>query len=118
MVTDHSTIGFEFCLLDRPLIVFDAPELIQTARINPERVRQLRAAARVAATVDGVVDAARDALDRPHALSVERRRLASAMFYAPGGATDRAVAVAYDLLALGREPQWKAATSCDRSVSV
>jgi len=118
MVTDHSTIGFEFCLLDRPLIVFDAPELIQTARINPERVRQLRAAARVASTVEEVVDAARDALDRPHALSVERRRLASAMFYAPGGATDRAVAVAYDLLALGREPHWKAATSCDRSVSV
>ena len=44
MVTDHSTIGFEFCLLDRPLIVFDAPELIETARINPERVRELRSA--------------------------------------------------------------------------
>ena len=47
MVTDHSTIGFEFFLLDRPLIVFDVPKLIETARINPERVRELRSAARV-----------------------------------------------------------------------
>jgi CDP-glycerol glycerophosphotransferase (TagB/SpsB family) len=117
MVTDHSTIGFEFCLLDRPLIIFHAPELIRTARINPERVRQLRGAAHVVSTVQGLVDAAGNARTRPHELSAERRRLASAMFHAPGGATDRAVAVAYDLLALAQAPQWKAAESCDRSVS-
>jgi hypothetical protein len=49
MVTDHSSIGFEFCRLDRPLIVFDAPDLAQAARINPERVAALRGAARVVA---------------------------------------------------------------------
>jgi hypothetical protein len=26
MVTDHSSIGFEFCLLDRPVVIFDAPD--------------------------------------------------------------------------------------------
>jgi hypothetical protein len=31
MVTDHSTIGFEFALLDRPLVVFDAPDLLEQA---------------------------------------------------------------------------------------
>jgi CDP-glycerol glycerophosphotransferase (TagB/SpsB family) len=118
MVTDHSTIGFEFCLLDRPLIVFDAPQLIETARINPERVRELRGAARVVASVGELVGAARQARRQPHEQSLERRRLASAMFYAPGGATDRAVDAAYDLLALAKEPQWRAAASCDRSVSV
>ena len=117
MVTDHSTIGFEFFLLDRPLIVFDVPKLIETARINPERVRELRSAARVVSNVDELTAAARDARERPHALSVERQRVASAMFHAPGGATDRAVAAAYDLLALAKEPQWRAAESCDRSVS-
>jgi GT2 family glycosyltransferase len=118
MVTDHSTIGFEFFLLDRPLIVFDVPGLIETARINPERVRQLRRAARVVGSVGELKAAADDAREHPHALSVERQRTASAMFHAPGGATDRAVAAAYDLLALAREPQWRAAASCDRSVSV
>ena len=117
MVTDHSTIGFEFCLLDRPLIVFDVPELIEKARINPERVRELRSAARVVNSVAALRDAARDARARPQELSVERRRLAAAMFHAPGGATDRAVAAAYGLLALGTGPQWRAAASCDRSVS-
>jgi GT2 family glycosyltransferase len=118
MVTDHSTIGFEFCLLDRPLIVFDTPQLIETARINPERVRELRGAARVVASIGELVDAARQARRQPYEQSLERRRLASSMFYAPGGATDRAVDAAYDLLALAKEPQWKAAASCDRSVSV
>jgi CDP-glycerol glycerophosphotransferase (TagB/SpsB family) len=116
MVTDHSTIGFEFCLLDRPLIVFDVPQLIEIARINPERVRELRSAARVVTSVDELTQAARDTRERPQALSVERRRVAAAMFHAPGGATDRALAAVYDLLALAKEPQWRAA-ACDRSVS-
>jgi GT2 family glycosyltransferase len=117
MVTDHSTIGFEFCLLDRPLIVYDTPQLIETARINPERVRELRSAARVVTTVGELEEAAREARQRPHQLSLERRRLASTMFYAPGGATDRALAAAYELLALAQERQWRTEASCDRSVS-
>jgi GT2 family glycosyltransferase len=117
MVTDHSTIGFEFCLLDRPLIVFDVPQLIAIARINPDRVRELRSAARVVSTIDELREAARDARERPDAQSVDRQRIASAMFHAPGGATDRAVAAAYDLLALAKEPQWRAQESCDRSAS-
>jgi glycosyltransferase involved in cell wall biosynthesis len=117
MVTDHSTIGFEFCLLDRPLIVFDTPLLIETARINPERVRELRSAATVVGTVGELEAAARAARERPHELSVERRRLASSMFYAPGGATDRALAATYELLELTQDRQWRAEASCDRSVS-
>jgi CDP-glycerol glycerophosphotransferase len=118
MVTDHSTIGFEFCLLDRPLIVFDVPELIEVARINPERVRELRTAARVVSNVRELEAAALEARQRPHALSAQRQHLAAAMFHAPGGATARALEAAYDLLALGREPEWRAQESCDRSVSV
>jgi hypothetical protein len=38
MVTDHSSIGFEFLTLDRPLIVFDAPDLARVARINTEKI--------------------------------------------------------------------------------
>jgi GT2 family glycosyltransferase len=100
MVTDHSTIGFEFCLLDRPLVVYDAPELIETARINPEKVRELRSVATVVRTVDELRTAVRDARQRPNRLSAERQRVASAMFHAPGGATARAVAAMYELLDL------------------
>jgi len=100
MVTDHSTIGYEFCLLDRPLIVYDAPGLIEAARINPERVRELRSAARVVCNVDQLRGAVRDARERPHALSVERQRLAATMFFEPGRATARGVGVVYDLLDL------------------
>ena len=42
MVTDHSSVGFEFLVLDRPLLVFDAPELPRAARINPEKIALLR----------------------------------------------------------------------------
>src|SRR6185436_13158913 len=100
MVTDHSTIGYEFCLLDRPLVVYDAPGLIEASRINPERVRELRRAARVVRNVDELRSAARDARERPHEMSGERQRLAAAMFFEPGSATTRGVATAYDLLDL------------------
>ena len=47
MVSDHSSIAFEYMLLDRPLVIIDRPDLIEHARINPEKVRQLRSAAAV-----------------------------------------------------------------------
>ena len=50
MVTDHSSIGFEYLVLDRPLLVFDAPDLPRAARINPEKVALLRSAATVVST--------------------------------------------------------------------
>ena len=74
MVTDHSSIGFEFFVLDRPVVVFDAPRLPAAARINPEKIALLRSAA--------------------------RRRAANAVFHEPGGATRRALALVYELLDL------------------
>jgi CDP-Glycerol:Poly(glycerophosphate) glycerophosphotransferase len=116
MVTDHSTIGFEFCLLDRPLIVYDAPDLIAVARINPDRVRELRSAAAVVADVDQLRRAVRDALERPERLTVERRALAARMFFDPGGATARAVAAVYELLDLAPAAEWRRAESCATSL--
>jgi CDP-Glycerol:Poly(glycerophosphate) glycerophosphotransferase len=116
MVTDHSTIGFEFCLLDRPLIVYDVPELIETARINPEKVRELRRAAQVVATIDGLGDAVDEALAHPSRLARERRELAAAMFFEPGGATARAVAAAYELLDLAPATTWRHGDLCPTSM--
>ena len=100
MVTDHSSIGFEFCALDRPVIVYDAPGLVEAARINPDKVALLRAAATVVRDAAGLADAVRDALASPRAASQQRARAASEVFYDPGGATARALGLVYELIDL------------------
>jgi len=100
MVTDHSSIGFEFCALDRPLIVYDAPGLVETARINPEKVTLLRAAAAVVRDAAALADAVREALASPRARAAERARAAGAAFHEPGGATGRSVQLIYELIEL------------------
>ena len=104
MVTDHSTIGFEFCLLDRPLIVFDAPDLPRVARINPERIALLRRAARVVDNATDLGFAADEEMRNPQRLSAARRAVARELFYQPGTATARTLAVAYELLRLRPPP--------------
>jgi hypothetical protein len=98
MVTDHSSVGFEYLVLDRPLIVYDVPELIEAARINPEKVSLLRSAATVVRRPDEVGCAAAAALRDRALLSPARRRVAEEMFFDPGHATDRAVALIHAVL--------------------
>jgi hypothetical protein len=100
MVTDHSSVGFEYLVLDRPLIVFDAPGLIDAARINPEKIDLLQSAATVVRGVGQLAAAARAEHAQPGRLSNERRRVAGEMFHEPGKATARAVSVIRDLLAI------------------
>lgn len=100
MVTDHSSIGFEFMLLDRPVIVIDQPELIAQAGISPDKVQRLRAGADVVSTPEQTTAAVVAALSRPERLSAERRRIAQDLFYRPGTATDRAVELIYRMLEL------------------
>lgn len=97
MITDHSSIGFEFLVLDRPLIVFDTPDLPEAARISPEKVALLRLAAHTVSNVDNLPRVLTAATVTPTALSRERRRVADAMFFEPGGATARAVALIEEL---------------------
>jgi hypothetical protein len=116
MVTDHSSVGFEYLILDRPLIVFDVPGLVDAARINPEKVEQLRSAARVVRSVGELTEAATAELAAPGRLSAERQRVAADIFYKAGGATPRAMALIQAVLAdstrsrqplaepIGREP--------------
>ena len=100
LVTDHSTVGFEYCLLDRPIVLFDVPDLARTARINPEQVARLRGVARLVRRSEEVGLVARDELTQSNKLSAARRQLAARMFYEAGTATARALAVQYDLLQL------------------
>jgi CDP-glycerol glycerophosphotransferase len=98
LVTDHSSIGFEYLVLDRPVLVFDAPGLARAARINPEKIALLRSAATVVHTADALAAAAISVLKDPAPLSAARRRVASALFFEPGRATGRAVRLLRNLL--------------------
>jgi GT2 family glycosyltransferase len=100
MVTDHSSVGFEFALLDRPIVVIDCPELIAGARVTRSKVVELRAAAEVVSSADEVVEAVLRQLEAPCLHSDERRALASRYFYSPGTATARVAAAIYDVLGL------------------
>ena len=98
MVTDHSSVGFEFLVLDRPLIVFDAPDLPSMARINPEKVALLRSAATVVPDVSALASSVHAELANPGRLRAQRRAVAEEMFHDPGQATDRALALVRELL--------------------
>ncbi len=98
LVTDHSSVGFEFMLLDRPILVMDCPELLERSRVNPDKVQQLRSAADVVTRPTDLLDAVGWALARPARHSARRKEIGTALFYQPGTATERAVATLYNLL--------------------
>jgi hypothetical protein len=88
LVTDHSSIGFEFSLLDRPLFQFDHPALV----FSPPELKDLTA--RAAYRFNDVRDLPsllESGLRTPMERSAARRALGAACFYKPGTATTRAV---------------------------
>jgi CDP-glycerol glycerophosphotransferase (TagB/SpsB family) len=110
LVTDHSTVGFEFALLDRPLVVYDAPELQAAARIDAARWAQLRSMADVVNNPAALACAVDAAMGDP-ALKREARRSAQALFANAGRATGVALDVVYELLELKRSPRVEAGAS-------
>jgi hypothetical protein len=105
MVTDHSTVGFEFALLDRPLVIVDAPDLLAHARINPDKWQQLRQISDVARTTGELGDVVDRAFANPRRHAAARRATSQKLFAHAGRATDRALAVVYDLLDLTPAPR-------------
>ena len=104
LVTDHSTVGFEFMVLDRPVVVLHEPSLIEHARIDPAKVARLQGAARVVHDCRHVCEAVREELRWPERLSGARRQAANELFHGYGHATERATAVIYELLELSARP--------------
>jgi hypothetical protein len=100
LITDHSSIGFEYLLLDRPLIRIAVPELIGGASIAPEYVELIASAATTVEEAAGVLSAVEKGLADPRHLSDARRALAVELFHGPGTATGRAVAELYALMEL------------------
>lgn len=100
LITDHSSIGFEYLLLDRPLIRIAMPELIKGANVAEEYVELLAAASTTVENAADVRAAVDRAVSHPAQLSDARRALAAELFHEPGRATERAVHELYALMKL------------------
>jgi hypothetical protein len=103
LITDHSSIGFEYLLLDRPVIRIVMPQLIKGADVGEEYVHLMASASTNVETVEtaaGVVLAVNRAMADPSEHSEARRALAAELFHGPGQATDRAIAELYAMMEL------------------
>src|SRR5262249_27401146 len=72
LITAHSSCGFEYLLLDRPVVRIHRPELIARANIHEDYVRLLSAVAESTMSVADTVAAVERALAEPLARSAAR----------------------------------------------
>lgn len=100
LITDHSSAGFEYLLLDRPIVRIHLPQLLQTANVHPDYAQLLAECAESVTTAEGAVAAVEQALADGSALGATRRRVAADLFYRPGTATARCAAALYEVLQL------------------
>ncbi|MGA9771365.1 MAG: CDP-glycerol glycerophosphotransferase family protein [Blastocatellia bacterium] len=100
LITDHSSVGFEYLLLDRPLIRIESPELIAATNIHSDYVSLMAEASTTVQTAEQAVLAVYRSLSEPMQKSVSRKAVADELFYRPGTATSRAVRELYEVLEL------------------
>jgi CDP-glycerol:poly(glycerophosphate) glycerophosphotransferase len=100
LITDHSSVGFEYLLLDRPLIRIHVPELLNKTDIESVYVRLMSEAATSVEDIDQLTAAIDASFEDPGQKSESRKAVAAEMFYQPGTATARAVTEMYEVLEL------------------
>ena len=100
LITDHSSVGFEYLLLDRPLVRIEMPELIASTNILPDYVSLLAEASITVQTAAGAVAAVERSFAEPSHKSLSRKSVAEDLFYLPGTATARSVCELYEVLEL------------------
>jgi CDP-glycerol glycerophosphotransferase (TagB/SpsB family) len=100
LITDHSSVGFEYLLLDRPVIRIHLPELLEKTDIELLYVQFISEAATSVDDLDQLLAAVEDSFEDPGRKSDSRRAVAAEMFYKPGTATARAIAEMYDVIEL------------------
>lgn len=104
LVSDASSVAFEFCNLDRPIVFIDTPDLLDQRAAADGSAMDLethgRKIGRVISHPEELTETIRAELAAPAELSARRRAAADHLFYQPGGASRRA---ADRLLALARQ---------------
>jgi len=100
LITDHSSVGFEYLLLDRPIVRIHIDRLIESTNINPDYVDIMSSVSMTITRPDQVVRAVEASLSDPTSKSLDRKVVATELFYDPGSATARAVGELYDAIEL------------------
>ena len=100
LITDASSAGNEFTLLDRPILFVDAPGLVEKYSRTIDLDTWGTKTGRRVKSPGELVEAAEWALDHPGEQSEVRRACAVDVFHKPGTATERAVAEIYRALEL------------------
>jgi hypothetical protein len=111
MITDHSSAGFEYLLLDRPLVRIHRPALLELANVHPDYAALLASVAHSVDTVDQAIAAVDEGLAHPDRRGGDRRAVAADLFYRPGGATARSIAALYEAMELEPAPATAAAAA-------
>ena len=104
MITDHSSAGFEYLLLDRPIVRIHRPELVALANIHRDYVDLLSSVAQSTSGVNDTVAAIERAIAEPGLRSASRRAVAADLFYKPGTATQRCADALYEAIGLQPSP--------------
>jgi hypothetical protein len=104
LITDHSSCGFEYMLLDRPLVRIELPELLAQANVHPDYIEMLARGSINVRDADTAAAAVDRALAHPRERGAERRAIACELFYKPGTATARCAAALYEVMNLAPDP--------------
>jgi hypothetical protein len=102
LITDHSSVGFEYLLLDRPIVRIEVSALLEQANVNPDYVRLLSEASTGVRDAVQAIAAVERSFAEPMRQSAARKAIASELFHNPGRATSRAVRELYEVLELDR----------------
>jgi len=100
LVTDHSSVGFEYLLLDRPVVRIEMPELLTNTNVNPDYVALLSDVSISVRDVKQAITAVERSFAEPTRQSAARRTVAAELFSNPGKATSLAVREIYEVLEL------------------
>jgi CDP-glycerol glycerophosphotransferase (TagB/SpsB family) len=100
MITDHSSAGFEYLLVDRPIVRIHIPQLLELANVHRDYVRLLSDISESVHSAAQAVAAVERALGDPAGRSTVRRTVAADLFHEPGKATARCTAALYEVLQL------------------
>jgi hypothetical protein len=104
MITDHSSAGFEFLLLDRPLVRIHRPALLELAKVHADYVSLLESVSQSTESLEETLEAVDRGLGDPARQSSRRREVAADLFYRPGTAAARTAAYLYEAICLEPVP--------------
>lgn len=100
LITDHGSTLYEYMLLNRPVLYYDAPEA-GSVMAMPETLPRIRRATRTFQRPQQALDLlSTGGFADTAGMAEARQQLAQERFYDVGGATERAVKAIYELIGL------------------